>query len=308
MGKANRFNTLEYIGPLFPPEYEPKGYKLGGITLSPLAEEMLWSCAHYYKHEIYWEKLLKRGNFYKCLLPELFDAQKHLKFPEDYASLFVQMQAAQASEKEDKAAYRKEHRKEIKEEKDKLKEQYGYALVDGKKVAIAGYMVEAPSVIITRGEDPRFGSWKYRVKPEDVTLNIVKGSVPKGWKGKVEHSPTSQWVFKYPQDCGRPEMDTYLKLPKKVNFAATTDIAKGNNDKKFDKTSKAIKSWKKIEKHILEGIKSKDLARKQAALVAWLISETGIRVGEQGRNLTIRADTKGATTLTAGNLTFKGDN
>ena len=142
-----RFKTLTPPTPMLPPEYEPKGYKLGGEVLKPLAEEMLWCCARYYEHEIYWEKILKTGNFIQCLMPELTENQKKLKFPEDYTKLFKDMQAAQAIEKEEKAAYRKEHRAEIKKENDEKKAKYGNAIVDGVTIPVA-FMVEAPSMII----------------------------------------------------------------------------------------------------------------------------------------------------------------
>ena len=300
MAKSVRFKTLTPPTPMLPPEYEPKGYKLGGEVLKPLAEEMLWCCARYYEHEIYWEKILKTGNFIQCLMPELTENQKKLKFPEDYIRLFKDMQAAQAIEKEEKAAYRKEHRAEIKKENDEKKAKYGNAIVDGVAIPVA-FMVEAPSMIITRGEDPRFGNWKYRVKEEDITLNCVGGKLPNGFKGKVENSPTSQWVMKYKQQCGRPGMTTYMELPKKINL--TGNIAEKNVEKKFDKTFEVIKDYKNIEKHIMDGIKSDDPVTKQVALCAWLIAETGIRVGNE-RDLSKFADTVGASTLKKENFKF----
>ena len=302
MAKAKRYKTLTPPTPVLPPEYVVKGYKLNGEVLPKLAEEMLYNCARYYEHEIYWEKILKTGNFIQCLKPELTENQKKLNFPADYVQLFKQMQADQAIEKEEKAAYRKEHRAEIKKENDEKKAKFGNAIVDGVAIPVA-FQVEAPSMIITRGEDPRFGCWKYRVREEDITLNCVNGTVPAGFKGKVEKSPTSQWVMKYKQQCGRPEMKTAMQLPKKVNLGGA--IAEKNIEKKFDKTFEVIKDYKNIEQHILEGIKSSDPARKQAALCAWLIAETGIRVGNE-RDLSKFASTYGASTLHKEHFTFNG--
>lgn len=300
MAKSVRFKTLTPPTPVLPPEYVAKGYKLGGEILPKLAEEMLYCCARYYEHEIYWEKLLKNGNFIQCLKPELTENQKKLKFPEDYVSLFKMMQADQEKEKEEKAEYRKTHRAEIKKETDERKEKYGNAIVDGTKVPVA-FMVEAPSIIITRGEDPRFGCWKYRVKEEDITLNCVGGKVPVGFKGKVESSPTSQWVMKYKQNCGRPEMKTFMELPKKINLGG--EIATKNAEKKFDKTLSVIEDYKNIDAHIMAGIKSKDPKIKQAALCAWLIAETGIRIGNE-RDPEKQALTYGASTLLKNHFTF----
>ena len=45
MAKEKRFDTLYFQGPIFPEEYQPRGYKLAGEVLPSLAEEMLWACA-----------------------------------------------------------------------------------------------------------------------------------------------------------------------------------------------------------------------------------------------------------------------
>lgn len=300
MAKAKRFKTLTPNFPQLPAMYEVKGYTLAGEALPALAEEMLYNCARYFNHEIYWEKLLKTGNFIQCLTPELTENQKKLSFPKDYEKLFIQMQNDQSIEKDKKAEYRKTNRKAIEAEKAELKEKYGYAVVDGGRVPVA-YMVEGPGIIVTRGEDPRFGCWKYRVSEKDITLNCVNGSVPTGWKGKTEKSPTSQWVYKYKMKCGREGMKTFMEIPKKVNLGG--EIAQKNMEKKFDKTASVIQDWPKIKQHILDGIKSNDPVRKQSALIAYLIAETGIRIGNE-RNLDKFADTVGASTLKKENFTF----
>lgn len=298
MAKQRRFKTLAPNIPVLPPEYEAKGLKLNGEKLPALAEEMLWSCAHYYNHEIYWPKLLRAGNFWKCLKPELTESQQKLSFPRDFEKLLSEMQAMQAAEKEQKAAYRKEHKREIEAEKAAMREAHGFALVDGEKYTVP-YLVEAPSIIITRGEDPRFGCWKYRVKEEDITLNCVGTKAPAGWSGQTESSPTSQWVFKYKMRCGRPEMKTFMEISKKVSLGGA--IAEKNTEKKFDKTLDVIKSIGSIEKQLLEKMKSKDLATKQAAACAYLVMLTGIRIGNE-RDLSKFADTVGASTLRVSNI------
>lgn len=298
--KQKRFKTLSPCWPQMPEAYVQRGYTLAGSGLPVLAEEMLYSLAHYYKNELYWDRIVKAGNFWRCLKPELAKEQQKLSFPEDFESLLMNMQAQQAKEKEEKAAWRKENKVQIAKEKEDKKEKFGKCIVDGK-VQYVNYMVEAPSVIITRGKDPRIGSWKYRVREEDITLNCVGAEPPAGWKGKVVSDPTSQWVFKYQVDCGRPEMKTYLVLPKKVNLGA--EIVQKNTEHKFDKTLGVIENFSRIEQHILDGIKSKNEKTRQAALCAWLIAETGIRIGSE-RNLDKVADTQGASTLKVGSFTF----
>lgn len=300
MAKAKRFKTLTPCWPQLPEAYEAKGCSLSNEKLPALAEEMLWSLAHYYKNELYWDKIVKAGNFWKCLKPELTRNQQKLSFPADFEALLQKMQNKQAEIKEEKAAYRKEHKLEIATEKESKKEKFGKCIVDDS-IQYVNYMVEAPSVIITRGEDPCIGSWKYRVREEDITLNCVNGKIPDNWKGKVVSDPTSQWVYKYQIELGRKEMRTHTVLPKKVNLGGS--ITQKNVEHKFDKTIDVLNNFSKIEQHILTGIKSDDEKTKQAALCAWLIMETGIRIGNE-RNLDTQADTVGASTLKVKNFKF----
>lgn len=298
MAKEKRFDTLYFQGPVFPEEYKPRGYKLAGEVLPSLAEEMLWACASYYLHETYWKRLVELNNFWQCLKPELTANQQKLSFPSDFETLLAEMKATKTAESEAKKQWKKDNKVDAakeKEENDKFRDEHNFCLINGKKVKCP-YQVEGPSLIMSHPGDPKFGAWKYRVDPKDVTLNIVKSKKPEGWKGKVVSSNTSQWIFKYKMDCGRKDMSCYVQLAKKANVDAKSDIAQGNTSKKFDKTMKAIKKYKKLEKHIEDGLKSSDLKTQQTALVTWLISQTGIRVGNE-KNLNISADTVGATTL-----------
>lgn len=301
--KEKRFNSLYFQGPVFPEEYEVKGYSIAGEKLPALAEEMLWACAAYYLHEDYWDKLVKMNNFWQCLKPELTDNQKKLSFPKDFETVLADMKKARITAKEEKKRWEADHKLEKKQqdaEKVKFRDEHNFCIIDDNKVKCP-YTIEGPGLIMTHGDCPRFGSWKYRVKPEDVTLNIVKNQPPKGWKGKVVSSPTSQWVFKYYMDCGRKDMKSYMPLSKKANIDAKSDICQGNASKKFDKTMKAIKKYSKIEKKIEEGLKSKDVKTQQAAAILWLLAETGIRIGNE-KNLDQHADTVGASTLKVENI------
>lgn len=298
MAKSKRFDTLYFQGPVFPENYQPRGYQLAGETLPSLAEEMLWACASYYLHESYWKRLVELNNFWRCLKPELTKNQQKLSFPIDFEALLSEMKATKTAESEAKKQWKKDNKKaseKEKLEKEKFRDEHNFCLIDGKPVKCP-YIIEGPGIIMSHPGDPKFGAWKYRVDPKDVTLNIVGSKKPEGWKGKVVSSNTSQWVFKYKMDCGRKDMPCYLQLAKKANVDAKSDIAQGNTSKKFDKTMKAIKKYKKIEKHIEDGLKSSDLKTQQIALVTWLIAETGIRVGNE-KDLNISADTVGATTL-----------
>ena len=65
--------------------------------------------------------------------------------------------------------------KREKEEKDRLQEVYGYALVDGYKEKVGNFRVEPPGLFRGRGKHPKTGRLKFRVKPEDIIINIGPG-------------------------------------------------------------------------------------------------------------------------------------
>jgi DNA topoisomerase-1 len=295
--KKAKFKSLSSIGPLLPPEYQPAGYKVGGQTLSPLAEEMLWNAARYIGSDYEARILVTDGNFHNCLKLELNAAQKQLAFPKAFMATLNSMKGAQEIAKADKKALTKDEKLALKAEKDAQKEQYGFAILDGKRVPLTGYLVEPPAIIMTRGKDPRFGNWKYRVAPEDITINIVGAKPPAGWKGKVQSDPSSIRVMTYKIECGVPGSKTAKTLNKSITFAPTVSVRQDMIDGKFTKTSSILKNWKKIQKHIYDGC----LAGNQAAMVAYLIQETGIRIGNL-RDKNTQADTRGASTLTVDNI------
>lgn len=286
--------TLEYAGPVFPEDYKYKGtFKVNGSTLGPLAEEMLFCLSKYVDTE-YFEKIIRFKNFWKDLKPQLgFNA----KFPEDFTSVLSDMKKYSDKEKEEKKAADKDAAKIKKEE---LKKKHGFALVDGDQVEIASYVVESPSILLTRGEDPRFGSWKYRVEPKNVVLNCVNCNPPKDWPGKIVCEPDVLWVAKYDIKCSG------FTLPKKVLFSTSSKMRQDRAESKYDKTENIIKNFSKIQDAIVKGIDSNDDVTSQSALISYLIQETGIRIGNE--RTALQADTRGASTLQRENISFKSNN
>ncbi len=304
--KTTRFSKIYYEGPIEAKDYEPFGYKLNGENLPPLAEEMLYSAAKYIEDEHYWKRLVDCKNFIQCLKPELLANQKSLNWPNDFIPLLKKMKEDQKVRSEEKKAKRTpEVKAKEKEEKVKLKEKYGFAIVDGEKIPIDNYLMEGSSILMTRGEDPRFGTWKYKPRLEDVTLNIVNCEPPKHWPGKIESNPKAKWVYKYKIESGRKGMKTYCLLYKKVNLSAISKFGQEDTSKKFEKAEKIIANSKKISKYIYENcLNAKDEATKEAALISFIIQETGIRIGNE-RDLDRFADTVGASTLKKENMIFK---
>jgi hypothetical protein len=297
--KQNRFSTLFSNGPLWFEKYSSRGYSFADEKLSLLAEEMLWKAARFLDSDYEKEAFVPNGNMWKCLKPELTSNQQKKQFPIDFMPLLRKMKTAQEAEKLLKKQISKEDKLKEKERKEQLKEIYGYADVDGQKIQLGNYQIEAPNWIVTRGKDPRKFNWKYAVTEKDVELNIVNSKPPKDWNGGIYSDPTSQFVARYKICCGVKSDRTYKELRKAIPFVSWSPMRLKTNEKKFDKTADILKNWKKIQKYIYEGC----LVGNENALVAYLIQETGIRIGNM-RDDKKQALTYGASTLLKDHIEF----
>jgi len=296
-----KWQTLKHNGVLFPKEYE---YKKFDEKVGPLAEEMLYHYAakmdtDYIKNEVF------NSNFWKALKPELPESYQAKQFPKDFSTLIYTMykfiQLKKEETKLEKKKLTKQQKEEIQKQKDLIKEQYGWAEVDGEKQPLGMFQIEPPGLYIVRGRHPALGSWKYRVKPEDVTLNhSIHLNPPKGlWT--ITENKKSLELATYPikTSCGK-------KLRKRILFAATSNIKQSADQKKFEKAIKLLKNWDKVEKYVDKNLDSKDEIKKQSAMVLYLIMNLGIRVGdEKGEDA---ADTVGASSLRKEHITLKGNN
>jgi ribosomal protein S4 len=276
--KIQRYSSLETIGPVFPAHYKYKGGSIQGIKLSPLAEEMLWKLARYVDSD-YWKNSTFQINNWLCIKPELSPELQKLNFPEDFMKFMTKAKEIQDKEKETKKNRSKEEKQKENEEKESLKAKYGHCLVDGKPVEIAGYLVEDSNWILTRGLDPRCGMWKYRVCPEDVTINIVNGKAPIDWPGKVESNPKAVWVFKYQILCGRGPKATLLN--KVVAFSKNTEIGKQMMGEKYSKAQDILLSWNEIESGINAALKINNPEIQESAVICSIIASTGCRIGNE---------------------------
>lgn len=296
-----KFKTLEHNGPLFPAAYEYKNkFYVNGIKLPYFAEDLLWHWAvlgeDYRKDKVY------QKNFATTFLKNV-PAGCPKTFPAGYEKTIEAMQAENELIKEaKKLANTKEAREAKKAATEKLKEQYGFATLDGKKQPIMMYTVEPEGIYIGRGNSPARGMWKYAVQPEDVTINYAgdKSKVPQPpaghtWKAVVQdHNNMATCLFDVHIGEG------FATKTKGFGFAATSDTKQNSDIKKYDKAQQLAKDWNKVEKWINEGV----AAGKQEAVIAWLILRTGIRVGGQ-KNELLENGTVGASTLLVENIKLK---
>jgi DNA topoisomerase-1 len=188
-----------------------------------------------------------------------------------------------------------EDRKVVRE---KLKEKFAVAEVDGQKLEIANWTAEPSCLFAGRGDHPQRGKWKEGPREEDIILNLPKDvPVPMGnWKGVV-WEPSKMYVAKWDD-----------KLTGKIKYVWFSDTAflKQNREKeKFKKAETLDNQIKSVEAHILRNLDVKDENRRKAATVCWLILNPNMRVGDEKDP--DEADTVGAITLRAEHVKVEGD-
>jgi DNA topoisomerase-1 len=215
---------------------------------------------------------------------------------------FTEVSSYIEKEKQKKLNMSKEVKKQLaaerKAKRTELREHYGYAWVDGKKLEIANWTAEPSCLFAGRGDHPRRGKWKEGPCEEDIILNLSPDSPrPTGnWK-EVVWEPDKMYVAKWED-----------KLTGKIKYVWFSDTAflKQNREKeKFQKAEKLGKQITAIENHILKNLDSKDETRRKVATVCWLILKPNMRVGDEKDP--DEADTVGAITLRAEHIKIEGE-
>jgi len=300
-----KWKTLEHNGVLFPPEYNYQkiSVKIKGkkITLNRKQEEMAWAWTKKKDTPYVTDKVFIK-NFINDFLEQFEEEYKNLSI-EDFD--FTEMIKIQEKEKEhnSKPEVKKKLAVERKEKREKLKEIYGYAIINGAKTEVGNYMVEPASIFMGRGEHPFRGKWKRMAEPEDIVLNLgKKAKVPdcpiknKTW-GKIIHDNESTWLAKW--------HDRLTNKDKYVWLSDTSTIRQEQDRAKYEKAINLQKSISKIRKHIKNNLGSTDEKVQKTATVAYLIDNLAMRVGDEKDE--DEADTVGATTLRVEHITINGN-
>jgi len=205
-------------------------------------------------------------------------------------------------ERANKAAMTKEEKKAAREsrkaERERLKEVFGYALVDGEQMELGNYQTEPSGIFMGRGKHPFRGRWKRGVTHKDITLNLSPNApIPEGhWKA-IEWSQDSMWIAKW--------MDELTGNVKYIWLHDSTPIKQEREAAKFDKALRMGRLTEAIRDHILVGLRSDKPKRRMVAAACYLIEYLSLRVGDEKDPE--EADTVGATTLRAEHLTFNSD-
>lgn len=188
---------------------------------------------------------------------------------------------------------------ERKAKRETLREKFGYAIVDGKRIEIANWTAEPSCLFTGRGNHPKRGKWKEGPKEEDIILNLPKEAPrPEGnWKAVV-WEPDKMYIAKWED-----------KLTGKIKYVWFSDSAFLKQSRELEKFKKAEKLdvvIPRIKEHILKNLDAGDDKKRRVATVAWLIFELNLRVGDEKDPG--EADTVGAITLRPEHIKIEGSN
>lgn len=292
-----KWETLEHNGVFFPPEYQPHGVKMiyngKEIYLEPEAEEVAGFFAALLETDY-----ARNPTFVKNFFDDFLATLERIKSSAsgiikefskcDFTPMFRHFENLKAIKKQ----MTKEEKNKIKDEKKALDEEFGFCLLDGRKEKVGNYRIEPPGLFRGRGQHPKTGKLKLRVRPEDITINIGKNAKvpnpPPGhhWKDIV-HNNTVTWLATWTENING--------VPKYVQLGATSSL-KGKSDYKKFETARRLKHHiASIRAKNAEELRSKEMAVRQRATALWLIDHLAIRAGnEKGDD---EADTVGCCSL-----------
>jgi len=298
-----RIKRLKHNGVLVP-IYESQGltirYKGKRIKLTPGQEEMAVAWVKklgtdYVKDPVFVRNFA--GDFSKAL--GLETPTKIGDF--DFSNIIRRVGA----EKAKKEGMSREERKNLadvrKKAREKNKQKYGYAEVNGEVIEIGNYNVEPPSIFMGRGKHPLRGRWKPRVNYDDIILNLSPDSpTPKPSSGghwnERAFDPHALWIAKWRDKLGG-ELK-YLWIADTARFKQEREIGK------FNKARELEGLVGRVRQYIEENIASEDIAQRKIATVCYFIDNLKMRVGDEKDK--DEADTVGATTLRGSHIKIDG--
>lgn len=259
-----KWQTLRHKGIAFPPPEKYRGLtikiKNEKIKLNPLQEEMLMAWAKkkdtpYVQDPVFQKNFLGSLKEIGKLAPQLDYAIADIDFTQLNAIVDREKTANLSPEE------KKTRSAERKAERDRLKAEFGTAIIDGNEVEIGAYLAEPPGILMGRGNHPLRGKWKARILPKDVILNLDQDapvpSAPDGHQwGKIVHDHDSMWVASW--------WDELSKKRKYVWLAETSHLRQERDQEKYVKASKLESDVEKVREKIRVGMNYTDTRTRQS--------------------------------------------
>ena len=189
------------------------------------------------------------------------------------------------------AAERKAHR-------EALREEYGFASVNGERTELANYVVEPSGIFMGRGKHPLRGRWKEGAQRSDITLNLSPDApLPPGEWAEIVWQPESLWVARW-----KDKLSGKLKY---VWLSDTAPIKQAREAAKFDRVHELHAHLGAVRAQIERDLFHPDAKERMIATACYLIDALCLRVGDEKDP--DEADTVGATTLRPEHVTLHPD-
>ncbi|GBE80607.1 DNA topoisomerase 1 [Sparassis crispa] len=307
---TQKWQTLEHNGVYFPPPYEslPSHVKMKyagkPVDLPPDSEEVAGFYAALLETDHAKDNTFNK-NFFDDWLKVLrkYPPRTNTKITDFSLCNFRPMWEYFEEEKAKKKALSSAERKELKAAKDAVEAPYTHCVLDGRKEKVGNFRVEPPGLFRGRGDHPKKGALKYRVRPEDITINIGEGvptpkpNMPGKWKDVI-HDNTVTWLANWTENVN----GNY-----KYVFLAAGSSIKGQSDmSKFEKARELKKHVDRIRQDYTTDLRNRAMLDRQRATAMYFIDRLALRAGnEKGDD---EADTVGCCSLRCEHVTLQPPN
>jgi len=293
--KDTKWVTLKHNGPVFTKKYKklPKEiylkYNGKKIELTIESEEIATFYASMLNTE-YVTKTIFNKNFFSDWRKMMSNAERETIIDLKKCD-FSKIANFLAEQNEIKKKLPKEEKEKQKLEQEKIKKKYGYCILNGHKQQIANYTLEPPGLFRGRGEHPKMGKIKFRVNPEDITINIGENEIcepPKGHKWeKIINDHNVIWLCSWIENImGKRK---YMMLNQSSALRGEKDFEKYELARRLDSHIKDIRTIYETD------FRSKQMLIRQRAVAIYFIDKLSLRAGNEKDSE--QADTVGVCTL-----------
>jgi len=282
---------LIHRGVIVPDPPPPRGLVLTvcgePLALAPKAEEMALAWARKQGTPYVEDRAFVR-NFLADFAQALGKEARLSETDVDWSAALRIVEAERQAKDRLTADERKALAAERKMQRAALREEYGYAVVDGERVALGNYIAEPGGIFMGRGQHPLRGRWKEGARHEDICLNLSPDAPrPAGGWGEIVWQPDSLWVTRW--------QDQLSGRMKYVWLGDTAGIKQQREARKFDKAHDLHAQLEAVRAQIERDLAEGDARRRMLATACTLIDALCLRVGDEKDP--DEADTVGATTL-----------
>ncbi|XP_042562371.1 DNA topoisomerase 1-like [Clupea harengus] len=294
---GSKWRFLEHKGPVFAPPYEPLPghvrfyYDGKPFKLATAAEEVATFFAKMLDHE-YTTKDVFRKNFFKDWKKEMTSEEK-AKLTDLNKCDFNEMNEYFKAQSEARKQMTKDEKLKIKLENERILEEYGFCVMDNHRERIGNFRIEPPGLFRGRGNHPKMGMLKRRIRPQDVIINCSKDSKhpkpPHGSKWKdVRFDNKVTWLASWTENIQGSIKYIMLNPSSRI---------KGEKDWQKYETARRLKSCvERLRTQYREDWKSKEMRIRQRAVALYFIDKLALRAGNEKEDGET-ADTVGCCSL-----------